>query len=84
MNLYLQKESKWENANEKGVGSCDRSEERICTEKGEGVFIVKERKEKSVQVHWRTIKERVHYTFKVISNGICVFVGKKNSKKYMV
>ena len=58
--LCLQKESKWEDTNKKVMRSCGRSERRICVGKEEGVFIVKEGKERDVWVHWRTIEKGVY------------------------
>ena len=60
MNSYLQKESEWEDTNEKGVGLCNRSEENICTEEEEGIFIVEKRERRGVWVHKKTTEERVH------------------------
>jgi len=38
-----------------------------------------------MQVHQRTIEERVYQTLKVVSNSICVlYVKKKNGKKHIV
>ena len=34
------KESKWENADEKIIGSCNRSEERICAKEGKDISTV--------------------------------------------
>ena len=84
MNLYLWKESKWENTDEKTIGSHDRSKGRIYAEKGEGVSIVEGREERDTWVYWRTIEERVHQILKVTSNSISFFVEKKDRKKHMV
>jgi len=40
--------------------SCNRNKERICAEEEEGVFIVIERERRDMQVHIRTIEERVY------------------------
>ena len=64
--------------------SCDRSKEKVCTEKGESISVVKGRKRGGVQVHWRTIEERVYQTLEVALNDICVFIGKKDGKKYII
>ena len=34
-------------------------EERVCTKKEEGVFVVKRRKGRGVSVYWWTIKEGI-------------------------
>ena len=85
MNPYLQEESKWENTNEEeGMRSCNRGEERICAEKEKGVPIVKRGKRRGVQVHWRTIEERIYQTLKFASYGSSIFVEEKDGKKHMV
>ena len=64
--------------------SCDRSKEKVYTEKGKSVSVVKGREREGVQVHWRTIEERVYQTLEVALNGTSIFIGKKNGKKYIV
>ena len=60
VNLYLWKESKWEDANKKGVRPYNRDERRVYAKEGEDVFIVKKRKERGTQVHLRTTEEEVY------------------------
>ena len=63
------------------MGPCNRSEERICTKKGEGIFIVKRRKRREVRVYIRIIKKRVHQTLEITSNSTSVFCGEEEWKK---
>jgi len=77
VNSYLWKESKWEDINEKDVGSCDRSKGRVCTEKKKDIPIVKGRKRRGMRVYWRTIEKRVYQTLEVTSNGICILCKEK-------
>ena len=77
MNLYLQKESKWKNANKKSIGLCNRDKEGIHTKKREGVFIVKRVERRDMQVHQKTIEEWVYLALKVSPNGTYVFCRKE-------
>ena len=49
-NKSVWEETIGEDVNKKGVGSHDRCEERVCTKEGEGVFVVKEGKERGKRV----------------------------------
>jgi len=49
VDLYFQKESKWENADKESMGLCNWVKERIYTKK-EGVFVIKRRERRSIQV----------------------------------
>ena len=55
----------------------DRYEGRICAKKGEDVSIVKGRKRRGAQVHFRTIEERVYQVLEITSNGTSVFYRKE-------
>ena len=50
------------------LGSHNRDEERVCTEKGEDVSIVKRREERGACIYQRTIEERVYQILKITSN----------------
>ena len=56
----LWKKSEWEDTNEEVVGSYNKGEGRVCTEKEEDVSIVEKRERKDIQVHQRKIEERVY------------------------
>ena len=77
MDLYLWKESKWEDANEEAMRSCNRSKGRVCTKKGKGISIVKRIKGRGAWVCQRIIEESVYQTLKVISNGTSIYCRKK-------
>ena len=59
---------------------CNWVKGRICTEEGESVLIFKEGKRRDAQVHLRTIEKGIYWTLEVTSNGISIFVKKKDSK----
>ena len=42
------------------IGPCNKSERRICAEKGKDVSIIKGIKRKDAQVHQRTIEKRIY------------------------
>jgi len=65
------------NASAKGLGSRDRVEERVYTEEGKGVFIVKRREGGSASVHGRSTVERVHSALQVTANIASTLRGKK-------
>jgi len=46
MNLYLWKESEWENANKESIESYNRGKEKVCAKEGKDVFVVKRRKKR--------------------------------------
>jgi len=60
MNSYLWKERKWKDADKEIVGSHNGDKERVCANKEKGISIVKRRKGRGMQVHWRIIGERVY------------------------
>ena len=60
VDLYLWKESKWEDADKKVVRPYNRGKKRFCTKEGEGVSVVKRRKRIGAQIHLRTTEERVY------------------------
>ena len=48
VDLCLWKEIKCENADKEDIGLHNRSKEKICTEKGEGIFIIKRGKRRGL------------------------------------
>ena len=60
VDLYFQKESKWKNANKKGIELCNKGEERICAKTGKYISAVKRKEGKDIWVHRRTTEERVY------------------------
>jgi len=49
-----------EDADEEVMGPCDRCERRVCTEKGEGIPVVKRGERRSERIHEITVKEGVY------------------------
>ena len=49
-----------EDTNKKGMRSCNKNKERVCTEEGESVSIVKGRKREGEGVCLRAAKEGVY------------------------
>ena len=60
---------------------CYRYEERICVEEGKGVFIVKRKERRGMQVYKGTVEEGLYQTFEVISNSTGVFCRKERWEK---
>ena len=65
--------NKWEDSDEKVIGLCNRSKRRVCAKKREGISVIKERKRRSVQVHWRIFEKEIYQTLKIASNSTSVF-----------
>ena len=59
------------------MGLCNRSKGRVCTEKGEGVPIVKRRKREGKGVHLRTTEEGVYPTIEIAIDSAGVFCEEK-------
>jgi len=55
----------------------DRDKKGGCTKEEESITIIKEREERGVQVHQKTIKEKVYQTLEVTSSNICIFYRKE-------
>jgi len=65
------------NADEEGVGSCDRSEGGVCAEEGKGLPIVKGEKRGSKRVHLGVAKKRVHLTIEITTDSTGILCGEK-------
>ena len=63
------------------MGLCNRSKGRVCTEKGEGVPIVKRRKREGKGVHLRTTEEGVYPTIEIAIDSAGVFCEEKGWKE---
>ena len=61
-----------EDADEKGVGLCNRCKGRVCTKEGEGVSIVKGGKGRGKRVCKRTVKKGIHSAVEITANGTSV------------
>ena len=68
---------KQENINKEDVRLYDKSERKICAEKGEYISIVKERERKCIWVYQRIIEKRITQTLKVTSNSTGIFSRKE-------
>ena len=77
MNQSLWQKTVRVDAYTKDLGLCNRHEERVCAEEGEGVSIVEERERRSKSVHIRTTKERIYLTLKITSNGTSILCRKE-------
>ena len=77
MDKSIQRKTIREDANEKGVGSHNRSKERVCTKEGESVSIIKGRKRGSKRVCSRAAKEGVHLTIQVTTDGASILCRKE-------
>ena len=63
------------------MGPCDRSKGRVCTEKGEGVPIVKRRKRGGKGIHLRATEEGVYPTVQITTDGTGIFCRKEEWKE---
>ena len=75
------KETIWENTNEEGMRPCNRGERRICTEKGEGVLIVKRGKRESKGVYKEAAEEEIYLTVQITIDSIGIFCREEEWKK---
>ena len=66
-----------ENADEKGVGLCNRSKRRVCAKKGESVSVVERRK----RVYSKTVEEEVYLTIKVTTDSASILHREKGWKE---
>ena len=70
IDLYLEKESKWEDTDKEIVRSCNKSKGGICAKEGEGISVVKGREREKVyefieeQAYWVLYLLRFNFTFK--------------------
>jgi len=81
MNQDIWEETIRENANEKDVGSCDRCKRRVYTKKGKGLPTVKGRKRGGKRIHSGAVKEGIHLTVKVTTNGTGILCRKEGWKE---
>ena len=66
-----------ENADKEGIELCDRSEERICAKKGEGVSIIQGGKRRGQRVHKEVAKEGIYLAIKVTTNSTGILCRKE-------
>ena len=81
MEESLWKKEVRKNASTKGLGPCDRIEERVYTEEGKGVFAIKRRKGGSTSICRELIAKRVHLTLQITANVTSALCGKKGQQK---
>jgi len=77
MDKSIQGKTIREDANEKGIGSHNRSKGRVCTKEGEIISIIKGRKRGSKGVCSRVAKEGVHLTIQVTTDGASILCRKE-------
>ena len=68
-------------ADEEGMGLCNRSEEGVCAEKGKGLPIIEGGKRGSKGVHLGAAEERVYQTVKITADSTDILYRKKGWKK---
>ena len=84
MNLYLKKEGKWEDADKEVVVLYNKDKKRIHTETEEDIFIIGLLEEEIHKfIEWQLRKRYIRLS-KSSQMTFMFFVGKKNSKKYMI
>jgi len=57
-------------ADKKSLGSCDRSQEDVCTTKRKDLFVIQRQKRRSLELCGRPTKEGLHQTNKIPSNVV--------------
>jgi len=70
-----------ENANEKDLESCYRSQERFCSKKEEDISIVKNREGGGAEVCKGSVKEEVYLTIEITTNVTSILCAKEGWKK---
>ena len=69
------------NADEEGVGPCDRHKGGVCTTKRKGISTVKGRKRGGKRICEGAVVKRVYLAVKVTTNGTGILCGKKGWKE---
>jgi len=59
------------------IGLYYQNKRRVYAKKEKSIFVVKGREREGIQVHNRTIKERVYQALKFASNGTSIFCREK-------
>ena len=80
MNKSIWKKTIREDADEEGVGLCDRNEGRICAKKREGVPIVKRKREEMREFIRKQLRKGYIQLLKSSQIAPVFFVGKKDGK----
>jgi len=68
------------NASAKGLGSCDRTKERLRAKKGESIFSIEGRKRGSTSVCGRPTEKGVHSTIQITPDIASILCSKKGQK----
>ena len=84
MDKGVWKEAIREDADEEGVGSCDRCQGGVHIKKREGIPIVERRERRGKEVYLGATEEGIHSAIKVTSNGASIFHREERWKKQMV
>ena len=59
------------------MGSCHRSQRRICSKKGEDISIVKNRERRNLRICKISVEEEVYLTIKITTNVTSVLCAKE-------
>ena len=70
-----------EDADKEVMGPCDRCEERVCTEEGKGLPIVKRGERGGERICEGAVKEGLHLAIKVTANSAGVLCRKERWQK---
>ena len=81
MDQGIREETIRKDADEEGMGSCDKSKGGVCTKKGKGLPIVEGGKRGSKGVYPEAAEERVHLTVEITADSTGVLHGGKGWKK---
>ena len=69
------------NANKKDMGSCYRSQRRVCPKKGKDISIVQNRKGESTEVLERSAEKEIDSTIKITTDITSILCAKEGWKE---
>jgi len=77
MDKGVRKEAVRKDANEKGVGPCNRCEGGVYIMKGKGIPIIKGREGGGKRICERAVVEEIYLAIEVTTNGAGIFCGEE-------
>ena len=81
MNKGVWKEAVRENANEKGVGSCNRCKGGVCSEEGKGVSVIERREGGGKRICERAVVKGIYLAVEVTANSASIFCEKERQEE---
>ena len=81
MDKGVWKEAVRENANEKGVRSCNRCKGGVCSEEGKGVSVIERREGGDKRICERAVVKGIYLAVEVTANSASIFCGKERQEE---